>query len=536
MERPGRSKLNRSNGTKTTFDFGQIIPVWCDEALPGDTVIMNPTIFARLQTQLKPVMDNMVIDIHFWSIPNRQLWTGADGGGSWEKFCGAQDNPGDSVDFTVPIVGMASNMVAPRYGFFDHIGIPPAYIFNWNSDLPTANLFGRAYRHLWNTWYRDENLQDSVHVDYDDGPDTMTTYNEILPRGKRFDYFTSCLPYPQKGPAVDMPVGTYAPVIADPALGVNAQPSFQTHQGIATGLGLRYEGAGLGQPLMLSAGTAGGAFLGDDMNWDNTALVTDLQASTGATVEALRQSVAVQRLYEKDARGGTRYVEVLKSHFGTAPTDLRLMRPEFLGGGSVKIGVNQVVQTSAFGNSNGLAPDIGDLGAYATAAGSPQGFTKSFQEHCVLLGLVSARADLNYQDGISRMHSRRTRWDYYWPELQGLGEQSVYQKEIYATGGTTADDEIVFGYQERWAEMRYKPSEISGKFRSDDPQSLDIWHLAQDFGPSAPVLDDVFIEENPPVNRILAVTDEPHIMFDAFFNCHWVRPMPVYGVPGLRRL
>jgi len=490
-----RTAFNRNSGMKTTFDFGEICPIFVDETLPGDTMHMVPTIFARLATQLKPVIDNMYVDIHWWSVPNRLVWD------NWQKFCGEQIDPGDSTDYLVPqvTVGAAGFL---RGSFYDHIGIPP--VINFGTSI--NNMYARAMNLIWNEWYRDENMQDSIVVDHDDGPDDVTHYYSLLPRGKRHDYFTSCLPTPQKGPSVELPIGSTAPIVAGEDHDILLERYNGTFQG---SVALRPSVAGtVGDPI-----------------------VADLSSAVSSTINELRQSIAIQRLYEKDNRGGTRYKEVLLSHFGVTVNDARLQRPEYLGGGTVNVGVNQVAQQSGYGQ--GEAEFMGDVAAWATATGSGNGFTKTFDEHCMIIGVVSARADLNYQQGIDRSHSRRTRWDYYWPELANLGEQAVLNKEIYADGSATDDN--VFGYQTRFAEYRYKPSLITGAFRSSHTAPLDIWHLAQDFA-ALPVLGDAFIQEQPPISRIVAVPSEPELLFDAFFEYRSVRPMPQYGVPGLTRL
>lgn len=514
-----RSVFNRNNGHKTTFDFGTLVPIFFDEALPGDTMKMKPQILARMATQLKPIMDNMYIDIHWWAVPNRIVWE------NWQKFCGEQINPGDSTDYEVPIVETGDGFA--RGEFYDQMGIPPEVAHS-----EVTNLFGRAYKTIWNEWYRDENLQDSEVVDLGDGPDSKTAYDTLLPRGKRQDYFTSCLPTPQKGPAVELPIGGSAPVTLTgiiPADGTGA-PEFQT-------LG-RLKGTFSGTPNEAAWENAGQLY----PDWQDPKVSTDISAGSGsadlssataATVNAIRQAIAIQRLYEKDNRGGTRYKEVLMSHFGVTINDMRLQRPEYLGGTTQRIGVNPVVQQSGYGDASGEAQYMGDLAGWATASGAAGNWTKTFDEHTLILCLVSARADLNYQQGLDRTFSRRTRWDFYWPELANLGEQAVLNKEIYAQG--TAADEAVFGYQERYAEYRYKPSTISGTLRSDHPQSLDIWHLAQDFG-SLPALGDTFIQENPPTDRIVAVPSEPKLILDAYFEYKSIRPMPLYGVPGLERV
>lgn len=530
-----RSVFNRSCGMKTTLNFGEITPIFIDEALPGDTMQMNPTIFARLANQIVPVVDNMYIDLHWWAVPNRIVWD------NWQKFCGEQIDPDDSTDYEVPIVtataGFATN------GFYDHIGIPPG--INIPSIPGISNLYGRAMNKIWNEWYRDENLQDSITVDTDDGPDDPADYDVLHPRGKRHDYFTSCLPWPQKGEAVELPIGTSAVVTMDAGQTAAATgtgpPTFDEIGGV-TNRNIMTDNFSPQEHVKISGV---GAIGNVNLTWNDPQLETDIAGLTGianlstaigATINQLRQNISIQRLYEKDARGGTRYKEVILSHFGVSIPDSRLQRPEYLGGGTVPIGVNQVAQQSGFGKIGGPHEHLGALGAWASAVKSGNGFSKTFDEHSVIIGVISARADLNYQQGIERTHSRRTRWDFYWPELSNLGEQSVLSKEIFADGSAT--DETVFGYQTRFAEYRYKPSSISGIFRSSHASSIDIWHLAQEFNPR-PTLSASFIEENPPIGRILATPNtfgSAELLADMYFEYRSVRPMPQYGVPGLTRL
>mgnify|MGYP000742517146 CR=1 FL=1 len=499
-----RSSFNRSHGYKTTCDAGFLIPMFVDEALPGDTFNLNMHGFARLNTPIHPFMDNLYLSTFFFAVPIRLIWD------NWQKFNGEQDDPGDSTDFVVP------TMTAPAAGGYteqslsDYFGIPTKV-----DSLVHSSLWHRAYNLIWNEWFRDQNLQDSVTVDKGDGPDDPANYT-LLRRGKRHDYFTSSLPWPQKGDSVDLPLGTTAPVVSNfnqiKVKTATEGPFTLYAKGVTT------------QDIILGTNATTNATL--QWQGNQTGLDADLSEATAATINQLRQAFQIQKLYERDARGGTRYTEIVKSHFGVTSPDARLQRPEYLGGGTTPITTTAIPQTSS---TDATTPQ-GNLAAYATAHINRHGFTKSFTEHCVLIGLMSVRADLTYQQGLNRMFSRSTRWDFYWPALAHIGEQAVLSKEIYADG--SANDDDVWGYQERYGEYRYKPSVITGKMRSNTTAPLDSWHLSEDFA-ARPVLNASFIEDDPPIDRVVAVDTEPDLLFDSYFDLKCARPMPMFGVPGL---
>lgn len=512
-----RSRFRIQSGHKTSFDSGYLVPIYEDEVLPGDSFSMNMTAFCRLATPIFPFMDNLYLDTFWVFVPNRLVWD------NWQRFMGEQTNPGDSIDYTIP--ECVSQVGGYAVGSLqDYFGLPTVGQVAPANAVTHSALFLRAYNLTWNEWFRDENLQSSVPVPKGDGPDGPTNFI-LLRRGKRHDYFTSCLPWPQKGAAVTMPLGVTAPIVPNPVT------PFPTFGGAAVGASpVRLGGSGGVSSTQWSGNFAGTG----NADWQVPGLLADLTQATAATINQLRLSFQVQKLLERDARGGTRYTELLRAHFGVFPPDFRLQRPEILATSSDAIVVNPVAQTSGSPGAGGYTDTPqGNLAGIGTGIARCS-FTQSFTEHGILLGLASVRADLNYQQGLRRMWSRRTRYDFYFPAFAMLGEQAVLNKEIYSTGDSVPDNGV-FGYQERWGEMRYHPSKITSLMRSTSAQTIDAWHLAQHFV-TPPVLNDIFIQENPPVERVVAVgagANGQQFLFDGFFDVAAARAMPLYSVPGL---
>jgi hypothetical protein len=526
-----RSSFDTQYAHKTTFDGGYLVPIYCDEVLPGDMHNVKATMFARLATPLFPVMDNLHLDTFFFFVPNRLVWT------NWVKFMGEQANPGDSISYVVPQITSSAGGYAVG-SIFDHFGLPTAGQITGSNTVTHNALPLRAYNLIYNEWFRDENLQNSVVVNTGDSGDDVTDYS-LLRRGKRKDYFTGALPWPQKGDSVTLPLGTSAPIYGNGKTlgltdGTNSFGAFNRSVSPA-GFALGAAAASYNQ----NTGTTESGFSYPASNTrlvvvtsGESGLYADLSDATDSTNNQLRQSFQIQKLLERDARGGTRYTELLRAHFGVTPQDFRLNRPEYIGGGSTYVNVNPIAQTSATSISGGATP-LGNLAAMGTALASGHGFTYHAQEHGYIIGLVNVRADLTYQQGLPKMWSRETRYDFYFPVFAHLGEQAVLNKEIYVTGTSTDDD--VFGYQERWAEYRYKPSQITGLFKSTSAGTIDPWHYAQKFT-SLPTLNATFIQETPPIDRTTAVgaaANGQQFLMDAFFDCKMARPMPMYSVPGL---
>lgn len=522
-----RSRFDRSHSHKTTFDAGKLVPIYCDEVLPGDTVTMDMSTLCRMSTPLYPVMDNAFLDVHWFFVPFRLVWD------HWREFCGENNDPwAQETEYEIP-----HKVLTAVFGsFYDYLGVPPGKACDV-SDLPW-----RAYNLIWNEWYRDQNLQSNELVNTGDNASNETTY-ALLNVNKYKDYFTSSLPSPQKStdPVTLQFTDGFAPVTtrADKIPNVAQHAlTWRVNQG---SLPSSEVGETFSLGVFIPAGTSRAASTKlvnttglDDTEYDVSPqnLWADLRAVSAITVNQLRQAMAVQRLLEKDARGGTRYRELVKVHFGVDTGDARVQVPEYLGGKHIPIQVNQVIQQSA--NADEPTP-LGNTGAFSKTVDRGNMFTKSFVEHGFLIGLASVRTEHTYQDGYPRYLMRRNRYDYYWPELAHIGEQAVKVGEIYATGDSDADAGV-FGYQEAWADYRYSPNRVSGAFRSSSPQSLDVWHYADDYA-SRPFLSSSWVAETDRnVARTLAVTDSEvadQFLLDCYFKSVWTRPMPLYSIPGI---
>lgn len=535
-----RSRFDRSFVRKMTFDEGKLVPFFVDEVLPGDTISLTVRDFCRLATPVAPFMDNLYLDKFFFFVPNRLVWE------HWQNFCFEQEDPDDSTDYVVPTCQLAGG-TAGENGIgtvWDYFALPTGL----TNALNVNALPFRMYYLIWNEWFRDENLQKSVKIDKSDTNavfkqdrvsdqpswifSTGTTYVNgfaLAPRGKRFDYFTSALPFQQKGPGVS--IGLAGTAAVDSTIPIDWPMEVKPNGGSYSTVN-RYELSDTGYATRTGALWTNNS---NDNNWSgtnlklpdfSTGLTVDLDSSSIFTISSLRTAFQMQKFYERLARGGSRYTEVLTSFFGVVSPDSRLQRPEYLGGSSKMMNINPVAQTSSTGD---VTPQ-GNLAAYGVSASKYHAFTKSFVEHGYIIGLLEVRADLTYQQGINKMWLRSTVYDWYWPTFAHLSEQAILNAEIYAQG--TEEDKGVFGYQERYAEYRYHPSEICGHFRSTYTKPLDVWHLSQKFD-SLPTLSDQFIQDKPPVDRVVAVKNYPHFLIDIGFKYHTTRAMPMYGIPGL---
>lgn len=538
-----RSKFPRNFSHKTTFNAGQVIPFYIDEVLPGDTFQVRTSKVVRMQTLLTPVMDNVYLDTYYFFVPNRLVWE------HWKQFMGENTESAwiPQVDYEVP------QLTAPANGWevgtlADYMGVPTGV-----KGLSVSALPFRAYALIMNEWFRSENLTDPLNIPVDDatvqGVNTGNYVSDVAKGGKPFvankfrDYFTSCLPSPQKGPDVTINTAQLgnAPVVPMNKPVPKDLLNYPYNVYIPKGNGDFEAGYHAGS---VHKNAFGGAYwLGDTGNADLDPTIANGVAGypanlwaqfdntvSVATINQLRTAFQIQKFYERSARGGSRYIETLKAHFGVTSPDARLQRPEYLGGNRIPVSINQVIQNS--GTVSGSTP-LGDTGAMSLTTDVHSDFTKSFVEHGFVIGVMVARYDHTYQQGIERFWSRKSMFDYYWPEFANIGEQAVLNKEIYAQGN--AQDDEVFGYQEAWADYRYKPSRVSGEMRSSYAQSLDVWHLADDYS-KMPALSDVWIHEDPAtINRVLAVSDNLANQFfcDIYVQNYSTRNMPLYSIPGL---
>jgi len=525
VQRPDvpRSAFDIRYNHKTTLGAKFLYPIYVDEVLPGDSLRLRMNALARLATPIVPIMDDLYLETFFFFVPNRLVWS------NWERFMGEKASITDTTQFLMPQVTVTDAWTSGRPE--DYFGLqPPAA----GQTYGVSALPWRAYNLIWNDWFRDEDLQNPLTVTLGDGPDTMTDY-DLKPRGKRHDYFTSARPWPAKPQA-------QANMSAAQNLGVFTPGNTMNPVGLYGQAGAPVSGLGwleAGAPTLVAGGPMRDSGL---RTWTPDAVMQTSTAiriagtATGSAwpdvrvlVNDMRTAVQVQHLIERNARGGTRYAELVRAHFGVLSPDARLQRPEYLGGGRTIIGINPVAQTSET-TAGGV---LGELAAIGTGV-ARHGFSASFTEHGWILGLANIRGELTYQRGVNRMWFRRTVYDHYFPSLAHLGEQAVMSKEVWTDG--TSDDDLVFGYQERWSEYKYKPSMTTGFMNSNNVGTpLDIWHLGQKFGPGRPVLNAAFVEDGTPLSRVLQVSAflNQQVLLDASFDLRWVRPMPMFSLPGV---
>jgi len=480
----------------------------------------------RLATPLEPILDNLHFDTFAFFVPYRTIWE------NHERFHGAQDDPGDSISFTIPICATASGSQSGLGSLWDMFGLPTLAI---PDDVPVSCLPFRAYVKIYNDWFRSATLQDTHIENTDNGPDTFSNNSGVglirtspFKRGKRFDYFTGALPAPQRGTSVTLPLGDTALIKTaaseNGVVGVHSVPE--------------------GEYRNLDSAAAQIDISASD-NSPLNFLYADLSTAIGTSVNDVRLAFATQHILERDARAGTRYVESLSARWGVTSPDFRLQRAEYLGGGSTAININPVEQnTAATTPTTPAAQDkLGNLGGIGTANGT-HSWSKSFVEHGVVIILGNLRGDITYSQGVDRYWSKSTRYDFVYPELANIGEQAILNSEIWITGtGTPATDDLVFGYTGRYDEHRFLNSKLTNVMRPASSGGIDTvgtlasWHLSEDFA-TLPALGATFIESNTsiPLDRAIAIPSEPHMIADFYHNIKAALPLPTYGVPGLTRL